>query len=79
MLTSVFLQSFFSSKEELYTTHMQSLSSHGCISLDDTFEVAANIGYFRSDHEWVTQYNSLFIVLNETGLELTWKFTKTES
>ena len=56
---------------------MRSLSCNG--SLDHTFSVAANIGYFRSDHKWVTQYSSLFIVLNEIGQVLTWKFTKDES
>ena len=79
MLTSVFLQNFFLNKEEQYTQHMRSLSCNGYISLDHTFSVAANIGYFRSDHKWVTQYSSLFIVLNEIGQVLTWKFTKGES
>ena len=58
---------------------MRSLSCNGWISIDHTFKVAANVGYFRSDHKWVTQYNSLFIIVNEVGQVLTWQFTKSEA
>lgn len=42
------------------------------ISFDHTFKVAANIGYPRADGKWIPQYDSLFIVMNEDGLILTW-------
>ena len=79
ILTSAFLQQFFSSREEAMTSHMRLLSSEGSITIDHTFKVAANIRYFRSDKKWTTQNNPVFIVLNELGQVLTWKFTKTET
>ena len=80
LLTSAFLQEFFMSREDHMNSYMRSLStSGGSITIDHTFKVAANIGYFRSDKKWTTQYNSVFIVLNEAGQVLTWKFTQTES
>lgn len=33
-------------------------------------------GYFRSDGQRVSQYDSLFIVLNEIGEVVSWMFTK---
>ncbi len=60
--------------------YMQSITSDtGWLSVDHTFKVSANIGYFRSDHKWITQYNSLFIIMNELGQVLSWQFTKSES
>ena len=39
--------------------------------------VALNIGYLRGDGTWVTQYNAVFIVMNEIGLVMGWQFVKT--
>ncbi len=58
---------------------MISILSDRWISIDHTFKVASNIGYFRSDHMWVTQYNSVFIVMNELGQVLSWQPTKGET
>jgi hypothetical protein len=63
-------------KEEYYNNFMRSLLCEGTIAIDHTFHVAANIGYFRSDRRWVSQYEAVFIVLNEKGQVLTWQFTK---
>ena len=69
---------FFQKKEAEIHQEMKKISCNKWISIDDTFKVAANVGYFRSDKTWVTQYRSLFIVLNERGQVLTWQFTKSE-
>ena len=47
--------------------------------MDHTFKVSKNIGIVRQiDQKWTQQYSSLFIVLNEQGLVVTWSFTSTE-
>jgi hypothetical protein len=76
MLTAAYLEEFFLIKEEYYNNFMRSLLCEGTIAIDHTFHVAANIGYFRSDRRWVSQYEAVFIVLNEKGQVLTWQFTK---
>ena len=55
---------------------MAKITATNLISFDHTFKVAANIGYLRSDGKWVSQYNSVFIVMNQEGLVLGWQFTK---
>ena len=55
------------------------LSIRKSICLDHTFKVASNIGYLRPDGRWVTQYGSVFIVLNEEGEVVTWQFTNSTS
>ena len=55
---------------------MSKISAKDLISFDHTFKVAANIGYLRSDGKWVTQYNSVFIVMNQDGQVMGWQFTK---
>ena len=42
------------------------------ISADHTFKVAANIGCMLPDGLWSTQFDSLYIVLNEVGQVLTY-------
>ena len=39
----------------------------------------SHIGYIRADGRWITQYNSLFIVLNNIGQVIAWQFTRTTS
>lgn len=46
------------------------------ISFDHTFKVATNIGYFREDRKWVHVYDSLFLVMSDTGQVLTWQLAK---
>ena len=46
------------------------------MSADHTFKVAANIGCMLPDGSWSTQFDSLYIVLNEVGQVLTYKLTK---
>lgn len=62
-----------------YNMVMSKITALDMISFDHTFKVAANIGYLRSDAKWITQYNSVFIVMNQDGLVMGWQFTKTTS
>ena len=50
------------------------------ISCDHTFKSVCNIGNTRPEDKcWVTQYNSIFCVLNENEEVIHWQFTKSES
>ena len=46
------------------------------MSANHTFKVVSNIGCMLPDGSWSTQFDSLYIVLNETGQVLTYKLTK---
>lgn len=46
------------------------------MSADHTFKVAANIGCMLPNGSWSTQFDSLYIVMNEIGQVLTYKLTK---
>ena len=46
------------------------------MSADHTFKVAANIGCMLPDGSWSLQFDSLYIVFNESGQVLTYKLTK---
>ena len=65
MITSSFFTQYFSES-----------TSQSWISADHTFKNAANIGCNVPDGSWITQFDSLFIVLNEIGQVLTYKLTK---
>jgi hypothetical protein len=78
LLCKCFLANFAENKL-LYFSQMYSLSTSIYISIDHTFKVTANIGYLRADGRWITQYNSLFIVLNNIGQVIAWQFTRTTS
>ena len=66
----------FAENRDIYTHAMASLGTSAFISIDHTFKVTANLGYLR---HWISLYNSLFIVLNNVGQVLAWKFTQTTS
>lgn len=59
-----------------YTSAMAKITATNLISFDHTFKVAANVGYLRNDGKWISQYNSVFIVMNQKGMVLGWQFTK---
>ena len=69
----------FQQNEDIYFTQMASLPVTDCIRLDHTFKVASNIGYLRPDGKWITQYGSVFIVLNKFGQVIAWQLTNTIS
>ena len=75
LICKCFLKSFAENKQYFFRA-MASLSTKGHISIDHTFKVA---GYLRPDGRWITQYNSLFIVLNDIAQVIAWQLTKTTS
>lgn len=78
ILSKCFLAEYFLNQGR-YNHVMSQITAQDIITFDHTFKVAANIGYLRSDGKWVTQYNSVMIVMNEAGLVTGWQFTKTTS
>ena len=77
-MCNCFLKNFAENKR-FYFYDMASLSTMQYISIDHTFKVAANVGYLRPDGRWITEYDSLFIVLNNIGQVIAWQFTQTTS
>ena len=65
----------FKENEQFFRQHMSEKTAKW-ISGDHTFKVAANIGCMLPDESWSTQFDSLYIALNETGQVLTYKLTK---
>lgn len=65
----------FEENNVFYTERMSDLSAL-YLSADHTFKVAANIGVRLPGNKWVTQYDSLFCVLNEKGQVVAWQLTK---
>ncbi|CAH3111776.1 unnamed protein product [Porites lobata] len=62
-----------------FTEAMNSLNAKW-ISCDHTFKAAANIGFERKeDSAWITQYTSLFCIINEKGQVIRWSFAMSES
>ena len=68
----------FKMESHLYNNEMNSLSAT-VISCDHTFKISRNVGLVRGDNKFVTQYNQLFIALNERGEVLCWKMTTSTS
>lgn len=67
---------WFLENEDYYSSQLCRTTSQEWISLDHTFKLASNIGYWRNDGKWIHVYDSACFVLNEHGQVLTWKFTK---
>ena len=78
LLRECFVANFLTN-EHCYKTYIQSLNTGTALSFDHTYKVAANIGFLRSDNKWVTQYDSVFLGMNEIGQIVSWKFTKGNS
>ena len=78
MICKCFLAEYMLNRK-MYTNAMSRILAQESISFDHTFKVATNIGYLRSDGKWITQYDSVFIVLNEKGQVMAWQFTETTS
>ena len=66
--TACFIQDYFA-KEHLYSRRMCWLSA------DHTFKVSANIGLWCNG-KWIQLYDSIFIVMNEVGVVLSWRLCK---
>lgn len=78
LIARLFLAYFEHNKHAL-SDEIQNITADTFMSFDHTFRVAANLGYLRSDGKWVSQYSSLFLVMNELGQVLSWQFTKSTS
>lgn len=78
-IISIFLRDF-ETKRETYQNEMKKVTG-SFISCDHTFKVSKNIGMVRPGNEdkFVTQFNNLYIVLNEEGKIVDWRLTKTTS
>ena len=61
----------FEMAETFYIREMLALKVRHCIRLDHTFKIASNIGYLRDDKKWITQYGTVFFVINEDGQVVT--------
>ena len=62
--------------EKVYVREMLEIPSGDSISFDHTFKVAANIGFNREDGRWIQQYDSLFLVMSDSGKVVAWQLTK---
>ena len=71
--TACYIHDYFS-KEHLYKQIMTEMTA--CtLSADHTFKVSANIGLW-CNRKWIKLYDSLFIVMNERGIVMSWKLCK---
>lgn len=70
----------FLENESFYKSEMLRMKVKHCLRLDHTFKVASNIGFLRpADGKWITQYGSVFLVLNHEGQVVTWQLTNSTS
>lgn len=77
LLSSAILSKF--EKEEKTFKRLFSSLLAEWVACDHTYKSVANVGYFRStDGKWIKQYKGFFIITNEKGQPVQWKFTKTE-
>ena len=71
--TACYMHGYFE-KEHLYHRRMCQMSASS-LSADHTFKVSSNIGLW-CDGKWIQLYDSLFIVMNEIGVVLSWNLCK---
>ena len=75
-ITKIFLHNFEQNRA-IYDNEMNRLSVSS-LSCDHTFKISRNIGFVReTDNAFVTQFQQLFICLNELGEVVPWRLTKT--
>ena len=78
LISSAIISNF--QREEVRYRKLFSELSAEWISCDHTYKSASNIGYHRqSDGKWITLYKGFFIIGNDKGQPIQWKFTKTEA
>ena len=71
----IFLHNFEKNRT-IYVNEMNSLVVSS-LSCDHTFKISRNVGLVReTDNSFVTQFNQLFITLNEIGEVVAWRLTK---
>lgn len=73
-LMRLFLQDF-DDQVHFYDSNMLSKSAKW-ITCDHTFKVSVNIGVKRNGNgKWDTQFDALFVILNELGEVVSWQLT----
>ena len=73
IVSACYMHDYFK-KEHLYVRRMCQMTAES-LSADHTFKVSANVGLWLRG-KWVKLYDSLFIVMNEIGMVLSWQFCK---
>ena len=74
-IESTFLDMYMRRKNNYFSNMVRLVSS---ISVNHTFKISKSIGGFRlQDSKFINENMKLFIVLNEEGLVVNWKLTKT--
>ena len=73
IVSACYMHDYFK-KEYLYARRMCQMTAES-LSADHTFKVSANVGLWLRG-KWVKLYDSLFIVMNEIGMVLSWQFCK---
>ena len=73
IITSCYIQEYLSN-EHLYGKRMCQMRA-SLLSADHTFKVSSNIGFWCKG-KWIQLYDSLFIVMNEIGIVVSWKLCK---
>ena len=74
-LMKIYLHNFEKNRS-IYVNEMNSLVVSS-LSCDHTFKISRNVGLVReTDNSFVTQFNQLFITLNEIGEVVAWRLTK---
>ena len=73
IITACYIQSYFE-REHLFTARMCQMKA-SALSADHTFKVSSNIGFWCNG-KWVRLYDSLFIVMNEAGVVMSWQLCK---
>ena len=70
------LSTNFDKHSHIYEVHMKSLTAE-VISCNHTFKISRNVRAVRGkDKKFVSQYNQVFITLNEKGEVLRWRLTR---
>ena len=67
------VQDYFA-KEVQYSQRMCQMTAVN-LSADHTFKIAANIGIMR-DGKWIKMFDSLFLILSEVGVVMSWALCK---
>ncbi|XP_068687029.1 uncharacterized protein [Montipora foliosa] len=77
-LLSAAILSRFEKDEKAFMGLFTSLSAEW-LACDHTYKSVANVGYFRTiDGRWIKKFKGIFVITNEKGQPVHWKFTKTE-
>jgi hypothetical protein len=71
--TACYIQKYLDN-EHLYAKRMCQMTAFS-LSADHIFKVSANIGFWCRG-KWIQLYDSLFVVMNEIGVVMSWRINK---